>query len=185
MDIISGKPVDSVKQIDSVKPLDPKKYTLDKSGNIRADFLFSYWILLWFIIYYFIGPLNSKIVQFVKYNMNPAIGLGFALLENIITFIFIIRSHFEWWFFFIFLFMMLSIKFLPLYLLRNAKIHFIPNAISLSVIFVIYNIHLYANDTNVYEVYDKTIQSFKAGNHKTPLFILVHKLFALFDVKSE
>ena len=81
--------------------------------------------------------------------------------------------------------MMLSIKFLPLYLLRNAKIHFIPNAISLSVIFVIYNIHLYANDTNVYEVYDKTIQSFKAGNHKTPLFILVHKLFALFDVKSE
>ena len=65
--------------------LEPNKYTLDKSGNIRADFIFSYWILIWFIVYYFIGPPNSKIVQFVKTNMNPAVGLWIALLEIIIN----------------------------------------------------------------------------------------------------
>ena len=120
---------------------DPQKYTLDKTGAIRFDYLFSYWIGLWFIIYYFISPPNSKIVQFIKTNMNPTIGLWFALLENIITFLFIIHSHFEWWFFFVFIFMMFSIKILPLYLLRNTKIHVIPNVISLCTLFFIYNIY--------------------------------------------
>ena len=48
------------------KTYNPKKYTVDKTGNIRFDFLFSYWILIWFIIYYFINPPDSKIVNFIK-----------------------------------------------------------------------------------------------------------------------
>jgi hypothetical protein len=159
---------------------DPQKYTLDKTGAIRFDYLFSYWIVLWFIIYYFISPPNSKIVQFIKTNMNPTIGLWFALLENIITFIFIIRSHFEWWFFFVFIFMMFSIKIFPIYLLRDSKIRVIPNVISLCTLFFMYNIYLLANGTNIYAIYDKTIQSFKEGNDQTPLFQLMHQLFYAF-----
>lgn len=162
------------------KTYNPKKYTVDKTGNIRFDFLFSYWILIWFIIYYFINPPDSKIVNFIKNYMNPIYALLFALIENIITFIFIIKSRFEWWFFLIFIFMMVFIKFLPIYLLRNSKIHFIPNIISLGIIFGIYNIYLIANGTNVYEVYDKTIQSFKYGNDQTPLFTLIHNIFLWF-----
>lgn len=160
--------------------LDSKKYTLDKTGNIRFDYLFSYWIVIWFLIYYFIQPSHSKIVQFIRNNMNPTIGLLIALLENIITFIFIVNSHFEWWFFFVFIFMMVSIKILPIYLLRNTKIHLIPNIISLISIFFIYNVYLLVNNTNIYEIYDKTIQSFKDGNDQTPLFQLMHQLFMLF-----
>ena len=164
------------------KTLDPNKYTIDKTGQIRFDYLFSYWIAIWFLIYYFIQPANSKIVQFVKTYLNPKIGLWLALLENIITFIFIIRSHFEWWFFFVFIFMMLSIKVFPLYLLRNTKIHIVSDSIVLGSIFGIYTMHLWANGTNVYEVYDKTIQSFKDGNNNTPLFMLMHQLFLFFKL---
>ena len=164
----------------SINSYDSAKYKVDKSGAIRFDFIFSYWIVIWFLIYYFIDSSNSKIVQFIKNNMNPIFGLGMALLENIITFIFIVRSHFEWWFFFVFIFMMGSIKILPIYLLRNTKINIIPNLATLGVIFMLYNIYLLANDTNVYEVYDKTIQSFKAGNDKTPLFQLMHQIFVWF-----
>lgn len=162
------------------KTYNPKKYTVDKSGAVRFDFLFSYWLLIWFIIYYFISPSDSKIVKFITNYMNPIYGLLFALIENIIVFIFIIKSHFEWWWFFIYIFMMVSIKILPIYLLQNSKIQFIPNIISFGIIFGLYNIYLHANDTNLYEIYNKTIQSYKEGNDQTPLFNLIHNIFLWF-----
>ena len=85
-------------------------------------------------------------------------------------------------FLFVFIFMMLSIKVFPLYLLRNTKIHIVSDSIVLGSLFGIYNMHLWANGTNVYEVYDKTIQSFKDGNNNTPLFMLMHQLFLFFKL---
>jgi hypothetical protein len=153
--------------------LDPKKNTLDKSGNIRFDYIFSFWVFAWFLIYYFTVSKNSKIGIFIKTYCNPSIALYFAFIENILTFIVLLVFQNTIWTAFKFLIMMISIKIIPIYLLRNEKLNPIHGLLSLGILFSIYNIYLFMNDTNIYDVYSRTIYSLIEGKNETPLFHLV------------
>jgi len=166
-------------EIDDEK-IDPKKNTLDKNGNIRFDYQFSYWILLWAIIYYLIKTkyiyFSSRFSFTNKYIYeygNPLYALYFALIENIVNLFILIFYNASLYTIFKFLFMIIFIKAIPLYLLYDSPIHPRENILVCIAVFMIYNIYLYLCGTNVVDVYTKTIYFIYTGQNKTPLFSLL------------
>ena len=130
----------------------------------RVDSIFSYWLFLWFLLYYF---------KFIDYN--PYFGLILALIVNaIMLFIFLIYENY--YKAFLFLLVMVSIKVIPIYLLRKSKIvkKDIYAFIFLFIFYIIYckffEIRTFANNKNYYKnekiktpfmyLFDKIIKSF-------------------------
>jgi hypothetical protein len=148
-----------------------KYYMVESKTNIRGDYLFSYWILLWFFIYYF-----SKCSQ----CGNPIVALIAALIENIITFIYLVISGTDLEILIKFLLMMLLIKIAPLWMLRNSKINWINSALSFIIVFSAYNVYLWLNQTNLIEIYKRTFQSIHSNSNRTPLFSVLSKFNASF-----
>lgn len=104
------------------------------SYSIRFDFVFSYWILLWYIFYIF---------KFIKYN--PKWGLTIGIIENL--FILVLMIFYKNPFINIILFCIINffIKVLPLWSLRKTKYE-INGIVSLIVLFSIYLLWLKANN---------------------------------------
>ena len=161
--------------------LDPNKNTLDKYGNLRIDYLFSYWIYVWFLIFYFtIDIKNSSASVFIQKHMNPTIALYFALFENIFTFIYVLVVNADINIVFKFLLMIIVVKILPIYLIRDKKICYENDIYILFLIFGIYNIYLWINDTNIYNVYERTFKAISLGENKTPFYIFLNYLSSRF-----
>lgn len=156
----------------SGEQLDPRKYTIDNTGTLRPDFLFSYWILLWFIIYYFLwksGVSSETGLNKLFLSFNPMITLIFAFIENVFAFIvmfprlnFITRMKYGA--------MILTIKMIPIYLLRNRKINYWRDLFALFVVFALYVLWLYYNNATLESVYKKTMTDIESGENRTPLF---------------
>jgi len=167
------------------KLYDGKKYTVDKNGFIRPDFLFSYWILVWFIGYIFLDISKSSKntwTLWIHLHMNPIVALSFALIENIITFLYMISEHVKVVTLFKYIFMMLLIKILPLYYIFMFSSYRIWESIlAFVVIFIIYLIYLHTQDETVVSVYERTLTAFKSGEDKTPLFVLLDSIFRFFS----
>jgi hypothetical protein len=78
--------------------------------NYRLDYVFSYWIFLWFVLYYY---------KIVKYS--PLFLLLIALVENVFIFIYLIfifiieNSYYNFLKLFAFIIINFFIKILPLY----------------------------------------------------------------------
>lgn len=151
---------------------------VDESGAVRIDYIYSYWILLWFFVYVGVarnvkkGKKVDKFTDaFYKYG-NPLYTFYFALIENLFNFLLIC--------FYIpemigqFIFMIFLLKFLPIYFLLYFPTNVYYNFIYSFAFFVIYNIYLGLVGTNVFEVYKKTIYFLINGENKTPLYQLIH-----------
>lgn len=134
---------------------------------VRPDYLFSYWVLTWFLIYYFF-----PIPPFFKKYANPLLALCFALVENILQFVYFLYFHLNIWIIIYFLSMMLFVKVLPIYLLSPHNIIWRNDIFVLFFVFSIYNFYLFLNGTNVIDIYRTTIKSIQNGENKTPLFYL-------------
>ena len=65
MNIITP-PDQEKKPLKDQEKLDKTKNRVDDNGIIRFDFVFSYWLLLWFIIYYFYNSKTSDIAIVIK-----------------------------------------------------------------------------------------------------------------------
>lgn len=157
--------------------LDPKKYTVDKEGHLRPDFLFSFWVLAWGIIYYFAQRANkppSTASDFITENMNPIFAFVFALIENIGMFIRILIYNPEPGLMIKFIFMMVTIKIIPIYFLRKYKIKVFENTMALLIIFILYNVYLYSNEKNAYDIYVKADKYILKNENRTPIFQLIH-----------
>jgi len=155
--------------------IDKNKLTLDKKGNIRPDFLLSYWIITWFIAYYFLDT-STPIGKFIKSNANPKLAVILAFLENLVTFIYLIFMNSDTLILVRYIIMMIVIKIYPIYLLRNDPIKF-PNDVFLFIaVFIIYNIYLYFWETDIIKVYTKTFISIHENKNETPLFKLFNWL---------
>jgi len=165
--------------------LDPEKNTLDKNGNLRPDFLFSYWILLWFIFYVLFtsgrgrsggnsgSSRNRHITEIIYQYGNPLYVFYFALVENVLNFILIciyvptISNIAQ------FIFMMFLIKILPIIILSKYPTNIYYNLLAFFIVFAIYNIYLFVNETDIFSVYKKTIYFLLRGENKTPLYSLL------------
>lgn len=158
--------------------VDPNKNTVDKSGVLRFDFLFSYWILVWFMVFYF-TPTNSTgpISKFILNHLNPTLAFYFALIENIGTLVIIIIYNPNLWLIFKFVCMIGLLKVMPLYLLRTYPVQWKHDTVVLFVIFGIYNLYLAWNDTTIYKIYERTITSIQTGDNRTPLYHLLSNIW--------
>ena len=163
---------------ESTTTLDPKKNTVDKTGALRFDLLFSYWILVWFALFYFTPEKStSPISKFIKRHLNPSLGFYIALFENMGTLLLLIIYNPDLWLIFKFISMVSILKVFPLYLLRNYAIHWKHDTLVFVVVFGIYNLYLEWNDTNLYEIYERTITSIQKGDNKTPMYSLLSNIW--------
>ena len=110
--------------------------------NNRIDFVFSYWIFIWYIFY---------IIGIVKYN--PKWGLTLALIENIFALCLMIIYRNSIINIFLFCFINFFIKILPLWTLRKSK-YDINGIYSLIILFLIYLVWIKINHIPFKNIYD-------------------------------
>jgi len=133
---------------------------------IRPDFIFSYWIFIWFIIYYFIS-----LPPIIKKYTNPLFSCWLALIENIFYFIYISIKTQNIFIIIYYLVMMLLMKGIPIYLLSKQKFNI--NWVAFLIVFLVYNIHLFIHKKNIIEIYKDTNKSLINSENRTPFFYII------------
>ena len=132
-------------------------------ASLRVDLVFSYWIFLWYILYYF---------KYVIYSPKFVILLG--LIENVCMFIFMLIYGTSKKTMIFFVIINVFIKVIPYYLLRNDKIT-MKDIYATCVVFMIFIIWLYINNQsltgNAKLIYDSLIH----GKNKTPFMSILAK----------
>ena len=172
---------------EAIQLFDEKKGKItDKDGVIRFDFQFSYWIFFWFLFYFLISlqrersPLTQQIYKYT----NPIVSFIIALIENVIVFIVLLFYHPTFSLLIKYLLMMFILKIIPLYFLyhytlpkKDSQIFiFYKNSFfSFIGLFILYNLYLFWNETNILDVYQTTIYFVFTEQNKTFLFHLFSK----------
>jgi len=142
--------------------------------QITSSFLFSYWILAWFILYYCVDA-NTKWGKYIKDHGSPIAGLWISLLYGLTMFIHILLYNPNRRLLILFAIMLITMKIVPLYLLRSQNHRLFSSALVLAVLFLFYTIYLYAYETNSIEVYSKVEKSILLGENKTPFLAFLSK----------
>ncbi len=130
----------------------------------RFDFTFSYWIFMWYILY---------ILSIVKYNPKWALTIG--LIENIIALLFMFFYKNSFINIFLFCFINLFIKVIPLWSLRKTKYH-INGIYSLIILFCIYLLWLKINNFNFIENSYQWFDFIKKDNDPGPFTYYAKKI---------
>jgi hypothetical protein len=101
----------------------------------RLDFLFSYWIFAWYILY------ELRIVSY-----NPKGALFLALLENMVGIMFM--AYYSYSYLMLFFIIIIVIKVLPLWSIRNTPYH-VRDVYATLVLLCIYLLWVYSNTKNI------------------------------------
>ena len=131
---------------------------------LRGDFIFSYWIFVWYLLYI------SGIFPY-----SPKIALLLAISINIIMFVLMIYYKTRGIYIFNFIFINFFIKILPYYTLIREKIY-MRDLKSLVIIFIVYSVWLYMNGLSVIKYQDKIFKAVVYNENKTPLMNLLTKV---------
>lgn len=129
----------------------------------RFDFVFSYWIFVWSLLY------NNKLVSY-----NPKFALFIALFANIIKLFTMIYYKNSLIYIVLFILIQLCIKIYPLWTLRNTSIG-IPEILSSIVVFIIFNFWLWLNNESLIELTKKGHEAVKQNKINTPLIYSIDK----------
>lgn len=131
---------------------------------IRFDLIFSNWIIVWFILYWF---------KFTQYNPKAVLILG--VFENLVTVILAIYYKTRVIYIFYFLFLIILCKTFLLYLIWNTR--FSTNDIYASIlVMMVYLIWLQLNNTNVIDLYRKVVTSVIKEKNETPILGWIHNI---------
>lgn len=134
---------------------------------MRLDFIFSYWILIWFIAY------------FVKFTtFSPKFVFLIGMLENIGVMLFLIHKNTSLKSVFYFFLVVLITKLLPLYFMRNETIKR-GDVIFAFALFALYNAWLFINNRNFININMEAIDSMAHDRHDMPML----KLFNYIETK--
>ena len=125
---------------------------------IRTDFVFSYWIFAWFLLY---------MIGFIK--TSPKFALMIALFVLFIISLFLIMKGASINGIALFLIINCIIKVIPLYFVWNTKITN-DSILSTLLLFVIYLLWLKVNNVNGYKTYNNFINSFISNKKGTPTY---------------
>ena len=131
---------------------------------MRLDFIFSYWILIWYLAY---------AVKFT--NLSPKFALLIGIIENFALFLFMIYKKTDLDSLLRFGFGNLLIKVLPFYLLRDESIKRSDVIVTLSL-FALYNAWLYINNETFVDIVEKTTDSLVHNKNNTPFMKLLDQL---------
>ena len=129
----------------------------------RIDFVFSYWIFTWYLLFIF---------KYTKYS--PKLVLIIALIHNTILLMIMIFYKYNIYNILFYCIINLFIKIIPLWTLRNNKSYDIKATLTLVIIYMIW---LYINNTNVIIVYNKQINNIKNNKPVGPVTEFINKLF--------
>jgi hypothetical protein len=142
--------------------------------TIRFDIVFSYWILLWFILY---------ALKLTRYSPKFALILG--VLENLCMLILMFFSGTKIKTMILFVFIQTIIKALPIYYLRNKPIR-MKDIYFTGLIFLVFLIWLHINNESLVENQKIIYDSLLNGKNTTPLIALFVKLQKIFkNYKTE
>jgi len=133
---------------------------------IRPDFIFSYWIFAWFLLYFF------KVTEY-----NPKYLLLLGVLENLMTIILGLYYKTSIKYIVYFIFVMIVMKIIPLYFSWNNKNNFtsLRSDLTASIsVFVLYSFWLYFNGTDVISIQRRIIDSIIEEKNETPILWLVN-----------
>ena len=131
---------------------------------IRPDFIFSNWMFVWFILYWF------KITQY-----NPKAVFILGIIENIITVFLAIYYKTRAIYIFYFLGVIVFLKAFLLYLIWNTCFS-MKDYIATILVTLVYLTWLHLNNTNVVDLYRKVITSVINEKNETPILGLIHRI---------
>jgi len=134
---------------------------------VRLDFVFSYWIFAWYLLYI------SKITTF-----NPKFVLLIGLIENLLYLFLMIYFNNSLFKIIIFIIINIFIKIIPFYTLLNTK-YKIKDVIFSFFLFIIYVFWLKINNklnTNFYKSLNEVYKSITENKSIFPLTIYLEKI---------
>jgi len=131
---------------------------------IRPDLIFSYWIFVWFLLYW------CKITTY-----NPKYLLIIGIVENLITIIISIYYKTSFVYIFYFIVIMIIMKLIPLYLVWNNYNNIADISVSI-FIFMLYDVWLIINKTNVIIIQEKILDSIIKEKNRTPVLWLINEM---------
>jgi hypothetical protein len=126
---------------------------------LRIDYFFSYWIVIWFIIYYFTIKTNivpEKPKKYIQKNLNPEFALYVALFENLCIFVYLLFHKPTITTVVKYIFVIIFLKVVPLYLLKNEKMVLPQDVFPVSILFILYNVYLSFLDKSLFFIYNKS-----------------------------
>jgi hypothetical protein len=129
----------------------------------RFDLIFSIWIFIWYLLY------EGSLITY-----NPKIFIIFALLHNIVI-MYIIAYYKQYYILFLFIIIITIIKIIPLWRLRNTEI-ILKDFIFGCILFIIFNIWLLYNNTNILKININLVNNYKNGKINTPIMTFINKL---------
>ena len=128
----------------------------------RIDFVFSYWIFTWYLLFIF---------KYTKYS--PKLGLIIALIHNTILLMIMIFYKYNIYNILFYCIINLFIKIIPLWTLRNNKSYDIKSTL---ILFFIYNIWLYLNKTNLFLLFINQRNNIKSNKAAGPVTEFINKI---------
>jgi hypothetical protein len=155
----------------------PENYTF-KNGVLRPDFIFSYWIFVWFLIYlvsnifFDKNTIHSPLLELYIGFFVSLYGLSYlaSTISNTLTLI-------------KFLAMLMVIKIVPLfitiYLSGTYKINLKHDLKKVLILLLIYFVYLVCWNVNVFDVYNYEGISIINNDNRTPFFYILSKIYSV------
>jgi len=129
---------------------------------MRFDFVFSYWLLVWFLVYLILG------------GPSPKWWIGVALAYEGLTLVTYYVYRYPTKLVLFFICMTVKMKLIPLWVMRNDKIKTRDIGAG-AILFAVYVGWLALNKTSPLKVYKKSLQEIKDGVPSSPMAKLVFK----------
>jgi hypothetical protein len=138
---------------------------------IRPDFIFYYWIFVWFLLYWF---------KITKYNPKFLLILG--ILENLLTIGLTVYYKTNVFYIVYFIIVLFFMKVLPLYLVWNNKNN-IRDLKRSVLIYIFYNFWLKYNKTDFLTIHKSILRSIIGEKNETPILCLISKFSSKYLTK--
>jgi hypothetical protein len=146
---------------------------------ITPDLQFSHWIFIWAVIYYIITiypSLRARFSPYVYQSINPLIPLYIIVTYSTIEVAVLWCKGVPTRRILQCIAIMFVVKIVWIFLLRNTKILPWENMGVMAALFVLYNVYLYLNNTNIISLYKDVNTSLRNGDNRTPFMYLINKL---------
>ena len=130
---------------------------------LRADLVFSYWIFVWFILYIY------KVVPY-----SPKLSFVLALLFEFVIMVAMFLNRVSKYYIGTFVFIQIIIKAIPLYILRNEYIDFLPQLFYTGVVLAVFYAWLSLNADNAVAHFTKQMKGLSEGKITTTGISIVY-----------
>jgi len=135
---------------------------------LRVDLIFSNWITVWFILYF---------VGWIKYSPKFAVTIG--LLENTYLMFILKTANIQT---ILSLMVVILIKFIMFYIVRNDKLRKIDIGFSL-ILFMIYIVWVHINNETIVGYYKKIEDSLNKNDNNTPIVHVINRMLHFWTMK--